>query len=244
MPASALPPAVGPVAMRGSPAPHTPVGFQTPPTLLTSGDQRNPAVGHDRRCVAAGAVSDLLAVAEAGLAPGTHGVRRTSNCWCCATKWPCSVETKPTTSAGLGRRAVFALVIRRLPRTLRATAWSPPARSCAGTSCGARNSAHCPEPRMACLESVGSGCASLPSDGSGLCDGVRQCQAWLMICGGARRTPSTSGAAVSATQVPLTSRLSGRWRRQWIHGGLFMIRIRRVAAVRCGSLATRRARVS
>jgi hypothetical protein len=42
-------------------------------TLLTSGDRRSPAVGHDRRRVTAAAVSDLPAGAEAGLATGAAG---------------------------------------------------------------------------------------------------------------------------------------------------------------------------
>ena len=153
-------------------------GSRTPPTLLTSGDQRNPAVGHDRRCVAAGAVSDLLAVAEAGLAPGTARCPKDVELLVLRHEVALLRRNQADNKCGLGRRAVFALVIRRLPRTLRATAWSPPARSCAGTSCGARNSAHCPEPRWpvwsrsgpaarACRLTMAPGCVTV-------CDNARR----------------------------------------------------------------------
>jgi len=51
-------------------------GSRTGHTLLTSGDQRSPAVGHDRRRVAATVIPDLPAGSEAGLAAGTNDVTK------------------------------------------------------------------------------------------------------------------------------------------------------------------------
>ncbi|MGH3613939.1 MAG: hypothetical protein ACRDRK_15390 [Pseudonocardia sp.] len=73
---------------------------------------------------------------------------------------------------------------------------------------------------------------------------VRRCRAWSTICGGGRRTPSTSGDAVTATRGRGILRWRGRWKQRWIRGGSCMTRIRRVVVVRCGWSGTRRAQVS
>ena len=78
-------------------------GSRTWHTLLTSGDRRSPAVGHDRRRVAAAAVSDLPAGAEAGLAAGPHGLHQGRRAAGAAPRGRRAPPHQPETPPGLGR---------------------------------------------------------------------------------------------------------------------------------------------
>jgi len=77
-------------------------GSRTSHTLLSSGDRRPSALGHDRGCVAAAVVSALPASAEAGRAAGTpvlHQGHRTARAAARGRRTP---PHQPKTTAGLG----------------------------------------------------------------------------------------------------------------------------------------------
>jgi hypothetical protein len=73
-------------------------GSRTLRSALTSGDRLSPVIGHDRRRVAAAAVSDLPAGARLILMMGRRPHPRTSSCWGCATRSRCFAA--PTRRSG------------------------------------------------------------------------------------------------------------------------------------------------
>ena len=77
-------------------------GSRTWHTLLTSGDG-SPAVGHDRRRVAAAVIPDLPAGSEAGLAAGTNDVHQGRRVAGAAPRGRRAAPHQPETPLGLGR---------------------------------------------------------------------------------------------------------------------------------------------
>ena len=135
VPAPLQRPSATPRARPGRSATTTPpVGFQNVGTRsLTSGDRRSPAVGHDRRRVAAAAVSDLPAGARAGPADGPHVLHQGRRAPRAAARGRRAPPHQPETTPGLGGPGR----VRRprsggCPEHCAAIAWSPRTPSCAG----------------------------------------------------------------------------------------------------------------